>query len=75
MLDLDECARGTTTIAGDYKGEGFGRDVMGHPFAALAWLANALQDRGHQLLAGQVVLTGSLVPAMPIACPGRNSSL
>ncbi|MGY8996720.1 MAG: 2-keto-4-pentenoate hydratase [Alphaproteobacteria bacterium] len=60
-------ARGTTTIAGDYKGEGFGRDVMGHPFAALAWLANALHDRGHQLLAGQVVLTGSLVPAMPIA--------
>ena len=65
-LDL-ESARGTTTIAGDYKGEGFGRDVMGHPLAALAWLANALHDRGQQLLAGQVVLTGSLVPAMPIA--------
>jgi 2-keto-4-pentenoate hydratase len=59
-------ARGTTTVAGVFKGEGFGRDVMGHPFAALAWLANALYDRGHQLLAGQVVLTGSLVPAMPI---------
>lgn len=60
-------ARGTTIIAGDFKGEGFGRDVMGHPFAALAWLANALQERGHQLLAGQIVLTGSLVPAMPLA--------
>ena len=65
-------ARGTTTIAGDFKGEGFGRDVMGHPFAALAWLANALHERGHQLKAGQFILTGSLVPAMPIS-PGETA--
>ncbi len=70
-IDLP-AARGTTTIAGDFKGEGFGRDVMGHPFAALAWLANALETRGRQLRMGEVVLTGSLVTAMPIT-PGETA--
>ena len=41
---------------------GFGRDVLGDPFVALAWLANHLHARGECLRAGQVVMTGSLVP-------------
>jgi 2-keto-4-pentenoate hydratase len=40
---------------------GHGRDVLGHPFNSLAWLANHLGSRGRKLEAGQVVLTGSLV--------------
>jgi len=40
---------------------GHGRDVLGHPFNSLAWLANHLGSRGRELEAGQVVLTGSLV--------------
>jgi len=54
-------ARGTTAINGQVLGEGTGADVLGHPFEALAWLANALAARGRSLPAGAVVLTGSLV--------------
>jgi 2-keto-4-pentenoate hydratase len=43
--------------------------VMGNPLAALAWLANLLAQRGEELLAGQVVLPGSLTRAA-VAGPG-----
>jgi 2-oxo-3-hexenedioate decarboxylase/2-keto-4-pentenoate hydratase len=52
---------GTTEINGIEAGRGFGRDVMGHPLNALAWLANSLGARGIGLKAGEIVLTGSLV--------------
>jgi 2-keto-4-pentenoate hydratase len=35
--------------------------VLGHPHAALAWLANHLAAQRRGLRAGQIVLTGSLV--------------
>ncbi len=41
---------------------GFGRDVLSNPFVVVAWLANHLAARGEQLKAGQIVMTGSLVP-------------
>jgi 2-keto-4-pentenoate hydratase len=41
---------------------GFGRDVLGDPLVAVAWLANHLAARGQRLKAGQVVMTGSLIP-------------
>jgi 2-keto-4-pentenoate hydratase len=59
-LDL-AAVRGTTVIEGVEVGSGVGADVMGHPFAALAWLANELAARGEGLVAGAVVLTGSVV--------------
>ncbi len=34
---------------------------MGHPLAALAWIANHLSSRGQALRAGDFVLSGSLV--------------
>ena len=34
---------------------------MGHPFEALAWLANSLARRGRSLRAGEFVFTGSVV--------------
>lgn len=40
---------------------GHGRDVLGHPFAPLAWLANHLAATGRTLRAGDIVMTGSLV--------------
>jgi len=52
---------GVARINGETVGEGHGRDVMGHPFAALAWVANNLVQRGNHLRAGQFVITGSLV--------------
>ena len=33
--------------------------VMGHPFEALAWLANLLASRGRGMRAGEIVITGS----------------
>ena len=49
------------TINGVEVGSGRGADVMGHPFEALAWLANHAADSGRPLAAGEVVLTGSIV--------------
>ena len=42
-------------------GEGFGRDILGHPFNSAAWLATQLNSRGVGLKAGQVVMTGSVM--------------
>src|SRR3954468_6285942 len=42
-------------------GEGFGRDILGHPFNSVAWLATQLHSRGVSLKAGQVVTTGSVM--------------
>lgn len=53
--------RGAAYINGKSVGEGLGRDVMGHPLDALAWLANNLAARGLGLWRGDVVITGSLV--------------
>ena len=60
--DVDLAAlRGVATINGSAAGQGHGRDVMGHPLDALAWLANNLAARGLGLWRGDVVITGSLV--------------
>ncbi len=59
-LDLENL-RGEIVIDGQTVGEGHGRDVMGHPFEPLAWLANALIARGTHLREGMVVMTGSIV--------------
>ena len=53
--------RGEMTINGEPAGEGYGRDVLGHPLEALAWLANALAERRRSLAAGMIVMTGSIV--------------
>jgi 2-keto-4-pentenoate hydratase len=37
------------------------------PMGALAWVANLAASRGLPLAAGQVVITGSLIPTLPIA--------
>jgi len=41
---------------------GNSRDVMGHPLAAVAWLANKLLTFGTHLKAGQLVMTGTMSP-------------
>jgi 2-keto-4-pentenoate hydratase len=42
-------------------GEGHGRDILGHPFNSVAWLATQLASRGEALKAGQIVMTGSVM--------------
>jgi len=54
--------RGVASINHESVGEGYGRDVMGHPFEALAWVANNLAARGLGLWRSDIVITGSLVP-------------
>lgn len=60
--DLDIPAiEGAMLINGREIGRGQGRDVMGHPFEGLAWLANTLAWRGRPLRRGMVLMTGSVV--------------
>ena len=40
---------------------GLGRDVLGHPFQSVAWLAGHLAEAGGGLRAGDIVMTGNLV--------------
>jgi 2-keto-4-pentenoate hydratase len=67
-LDL-AAVRGVTRANGTVVGEGVGADVMGHPMASLAWLANRLTGLGRRLEPGEIVLTGSL-PLPYWASPG-----
>jgi 2-keto-4-pentenoate hydratase len=53
--------QGVTRLNGTEVGRGEGRAVMGHPFEALAWLANLRARRGLGLRAGEFVLLGSVV--------------
>ncbi len=46
-----------------------GAAVLGHPAASVAWLVRSLARRGRGLTAGQVVLSGALTEAVPVA-PG-----
>lgn len=59
-LDLAALA-GRMAINGETVGQGMGADAMGHPLDALTWLVNHLAERGIGLVAGQFVLTGSMV--------------
>ena len=59
-LDL-AAVRGVMSINGKEVGSGRGADVMGHPFEALAWLANHAAATGRPLAKGDLVLTGSIV--------------
>jgi 2-keto-4-pentenoate hydratase len=54
-------ARSTLECDGKVIDQGYGRDVLGHPFEPLRWLANNLSAQGRTLRAGEIVLTGSWV--------------
>ena len=67
-LDLIE-HRATGTVTGGVTHTGIGRNVLGDPRVALAWLANELSSHGITLRAGQIVTTGTCLIPLPIA-PG-----
>ncbi|MDN0073915.1 fumarylacetoacetate hydrolase family protein [Crenobacter sp. SG2303] len=64
-LDLAE-ARLTMRRNGVEVATGLGSAVQGHPAEAVAWLANTLGRFGIPFLAGEVILSGSLVPLVPV---------
>jgi 2-keto-4-pentenoate hydratase len=59
-LDLGKI-RAVASVNGAKVGEGVGAEAMGHPFDAVAWIADHLAARGHGLLRKEFVITGSLV--------------
>jgi 2-keto-4-pentenoate hydratase len=52
---------GAMTINGREVGRGVGTDILGDPLVVLCWLANSCAAWGTPLLAGDVILLGSLV--------------
>ena len=76
-LDLAECAMTLRRVAGggadgaggEVVSTGTGAACLGHPLAAVAWLAAAVRDHGRPLRAGEVVLSGSLGPMVTVV-PG-----
>jgi 2-keto-4-pentenoate hydratase len=70
-LDLAAVAV-TMSTDGIEKARGTGAEALGHPLAALTWLANDLSRRGFGLLAGQVVSTGTCTGIFPLT-PGATA--
>lgn len=61
--------RSLAGIAGHLKANGreTHRGATDDPLATLAWIANLAADRGRPMTAGMVVITGSVIPTLPIA--------
>lgn len=57
--------RVTVTKNGAPLSDGYGVAVQGSPLAAVTWLANTLAHYGVALNAGDIILSGSLVPLEP----------
>jgi 2-keto-4-pentenoate hydratase len=55
--------------SGEIVATGAGASVLGDPARSVAWLANALAERGQGLEAGEVVITGAVAGAHA-AAPG-----
>jgi len=55
--------RGSLTVNGEPRGTG----LTDGPMDALAWVVNLAADRGRPLQAGMIVITGSVLPTIPIA--------
>ena len=55
----------TVTKNGLPLSEGYGSAVQGNPAQAVAWLANTLGSYGVTLDAGDIILSGSVVPLAP----------
>ena len=69
-LDLGQVL-GVAKINGRPVGEGRGRAAMGHPFEAVAWIANHLASLNRGLLRGDMVITGSLITSKAVKAGDR----
>lgn len=64
---------GTVHINDKKTGEGFGRDVLGHPFEALTWLVNTVISQDKPVRKGMLVMTGTMIATQFVA-PGDKLS-
>ncbi len=71
-LDLANC-RVEVSKNGAFLSEGLGSAVQGSPLQSIAWLANTFGELGIPLKAGEVILSGSLVPLEPIVAGDQMS--
>jgi 2-oxopent-4-enoate/cis-2-oxohex-4-enoate hydratase len=58
---------------GEFVAEGLGSAVQGNPLTAVAWLANTLGEFGIPFRAGEVILSGSLAPLIPVVAGDEMS--
>lgn len=72
-LDLPSCAM-KVYKNGQLLSEGMGAAALGNPLTCVAWLANVLGSYGVSLDAGDIILSGSLVPLEPVVA-GDSMSL
>lgn len=54
-------------INGAVRGSATAVEVMGDPYAAAAFIANTARANGARLAAGMVLMTGSIIAAIPVA--------
>jgi 2-keto-4-pentenoate hydratase len=70
-LDLAACPmllrRAQPNKHGEEVSRGTGAASLGHPAIAVAWLANTARSYGRPLRSGEIVLSGSLGPIVPVA--------
>ena len=64
-VDFVDCQI-TVQKNGGFLSEGRGAAALGSPLICVAWLANTLGAYGIPLKAGEVILSGSLVPLEPV---------
>ena len=72
-VDLTTCGM-THRKNGEIIATGAGAAALGSPVNCVAWLANTLGEFGIKLQAGEVILSGSLVPLHDVV-PGDSMSL
>ena len=64
-MDLIHCGM-VLEKNGEIVATGAGAAALGSPVNAVAWLANTLGRLGIPLKAGEVILSGSLAPLIPV---------
>jgi 2-oxopent-4-enoate/cis-2-oxohex-4-enoate hydratase len=58
---------------GELHSEGLGSAVQGNPLTAVAWLANTLGEFNIPFKAGEIILSGSLAPLIPVVAGDKMS--
>jgi 2-oxopent-4-enoate/cis-2-oxohex-4-enoate hydratase len=72
-VDLATCGM-VLELNGELAATGAGAAALGSPVNCVAWLANTLGRFGITLEAGEIILSGSLVPLLPVK-PGDSMTL
>jgi len=72
-VDLSTCGM-VVELNGEIISTGAGAAALGSPVNSVTWLANTLGSFGIELEAGEVILSGSLVPLQPVKA-GDNMHL